>query len=63
MADETFECSEFDCCECGRHIVVISGPVPDLPFCGACLFVPGWYRNPDLIQHIDPEYTRDPTAP
>ena len=45
---------EFDCCECGRHIVVLSGPKPDPPLCAACLMLPGWPRDKKLSAVIDP---------
>jgi hypothetical protein len=46
---------EFDCCECGRHIVAVipdKAPVP--PLCAECLTVPGWHEDPKLCAIIDP---------
>lgn len=47
---------EFDCCECGRHIIQICGPVYDPPMCAACLMIPGWCHDPVLARSIDPDY-------
>jgi hypothetical protein len=41
---------EFDCVDCGRHIVRW-GP-PDDPRCAECLHVPGWYREPELAGQL-----------
>lgn len=54
---------EFDCAECGRHIIVISGPraAPDgSAVCAACWSLPGWFTNPELAAMIDPDVTRRP---
>ena len=52
---------EFDCCECGRHIVVLGGPVSYPPLCAACLMLPGWFRKPEMRNILDPEHDgRDP---
>lgn len=51
---------EFDCCECGRHIIRI---IPDGtgPVCGACIFMPGWFRDPEIRAVLDPSHDgRDP---
>lgn len=48
---------EFICVECGRQIVRFTAPddaEPDL--CGACLTIPGWFRDPVLREHIDPDH-------
>jgi hypothetical protein len=52
------ECPEFDCTECGRHIIQICGPDPSTRFglCAACLALPGWYKDPELRQRLDPDY-------
>jgi hypothetical protein len=47
------EFAEFDCCECGRHILVVCGPI-SAPLCAACLMLPGWYRDAALRNLIDP---------
>ena len=46
---------EFDCIECGQHIIrIVSDPgAPKL--CGHCLFIPGWFRYPALRAMIAPE--------
>ncbi|WP_375454800.1 hypothetical protein [uncultured Methylobacterium sp.] len=55
--DGTFRCAEFECGECGRHIVLITSPVvPEIPLCGSCQFMPGWFRHPGLRAAIDPEH-------
>lgn len=50
---------EFDCCECGRHIIVLVGPpqsiAPEPPLCAACLCLPGSVDDPDLRAVIDPD--------
>lgn len=45
---------EFDCIDCGRHIIRLVGVPPD-HFCGLCLMWPGWYRDPELRLRLDPE--------
>ena len=42
----------FDCCECGRHIVVIAGPISEFHLCAACLMVPGWHEIPAMHDAI-----------
>ena len=32
---------EFTCTECGRHIIVIAGPISEFGLCAACTFMPG----------------------
>jgi hypothetical protein len=49
---------EFDCSECGRHIVVVGGPVSEFRLCAACTFLPGWFSMPDVAEKIDPEHHR-----
>lgn len=46
--------NEFDCIECGRHILRW-GP-PDDPVCAECLHLPGWFRNPEIAAMLDPEF-------
>jgi hypothetical protein len=47
---------EFDCIECGRHIVRITALRDMLPkLCGHCLTMPGWFRNPELHEKFAPE--------
>jgi hypothetical protein len=43
--------AEFDCCECGRHIISYgygSDRPPEPPLCAACLMLPGWPSIPEL---------------
>ena len=46
---------EFDCSECGRHIIQICGPVNLFHLCAACMTIPGWYKIPELRERLDPE--------
>jgi len=50
--------AEFDCIECGRHIINLGNQElqakhPNL--CAACWAIPGWYNDPKLRQHLDPD--------
>jgi len=45
---------EFDCNECQRHIVRFGGPVNQFHLCATCLFIPGWYKDPELRRRLDP---------
>lgn len=56
MSDVT----EFDCVECGRHIIQIGGPTTRK--CAACMALPGWFRDPELRERIDPDWS-DETCP
>lgn len=49
---------EFDCVECGRHIVSFGAEVTDIALCALCIFVPGWYRYPELCEKFDPDNKR-----
>jgi hypothetical protein len=46
--------TEFDCVECGRHIIVICGPETDK--CAACISLPGWFLIDEVARIIDPDY-------
>lgn len=47
---------EFDCCECGRHIVaIVLEAKPEPPLCAQCLFTPGWHEDPKLQALIEPD--------
>lgn len=48
-------CPEFDCCECGQHVILICGTVTEPPLCAACLTIPGWLQIPTLRAMLDPE--------
>jgi hypothetical protein len=47
---------EFDCSDCGTHIIAI---VEDKPpygaLCALCLHLPGWFSNPQLVAIYGPE--------
>lgn len=46
---------EFDCIECGRHIISFMRD-PELPkLCGVCIGMPGWFRIPEVRDLIDPD--------
>lgn len=50
-------CREFDCLECGRHIVVVFAPAwiqEDL--CGLCIHHPGWFHSDVLRGILDPDH-------
>ena len=51
---------EFDCCECGRHIVDVMGLVRNPPLCAECLFCPGWFNDPEIARIFDPSNHRNP---
>lgn len=44
---------EFDCTECGRHVVEFAGPPSDPARCAACVCVPGWYHSEFVASAID----------
>ena len=44
---------EYDCAECGRHMIQFGGPFTGL--CGACLIMPRWFDNPELAACLDPD--------
>jgi hypothetical protein len=39
--------TEFDCCECGVHVSSCV-PSPIHPYCGLCVWRPGWWRSAEL---------------
>lgn len=48
---------EFDCIECGHHIVGITlEKVPEPALCAHCLFLPQWFTDPELRRVIDPTH-------
>jgi hypothetical protein len=51
---EMKESREFDCVECGRHIVRFAAWDNEPALCAECLFLPGWYKSPGLKQILDP---------
>lgn len=46
---------EFDCAECGTHIVALCDPDPRRKLCAHCITIPGWFRDPQLLELIAPE--------
>lgn len=48
---------EFDCVECGRHIIALPYDVWKMKMCAMCLHMPGWFNDPKLRKMLDPEYT------
>jgi len=49
---------EFDCCECGRHIIALPYDISKMHLCSACLMMPGWWKIPGVARAIDPEHDR-----
>ena len=49
-----FMAREFDCTECGRHIIGF-GPGWYVKLCAHCMFLPGWIRDPRLVKMLAPE--------
>lgn len=47
---------EFDCIECGRHVVDVSGEVRER--CACCIHVPLWYEDPTVARMLDPDHHR-----
>lgn len=39
---------EFDCVECGQHIIRFGGREGEPALCGTCLHIPGWHKDPEL---------------
>jgi hypothetical protein len=46
---------EFDCAECGRHIVRFMDDGPSR-LCAECTTLPGWFKDPRLREMLDPGY-------
>jgi hypothetical protein len=46
---------EFDCIECGRHIILFCGPATHHR-CAACVCLPGWFNDPELARVLDPDW-------
>ena len=46
---------EFDCVDCGRHIILICG-TRDTRICAICIALPGWFRDPKLREILDPDH-------
>ena len=53
--------TEFDCVECGRHVLRFALPNPaDLMLCCECVFYPGWFKDDKLAFILDPSGLRNP---
>jgi len=52
---------EFDCVECGRHIVAIVWYEGSPLLCAHCIHIPGWHEHPELRSLLDPSLP--PLAP
>ncbi len=50
--------AEFDCVECGRHIIVVAGPVTQFRLCATCIMLPGWVDDDELCAMLDPDCPR-----
>lgn len=50
---------EFDCVECGRSIIrIVSTDTERL--CAECLWLPGWFNEPEIAALLDPYNDRKP---
>jgi hypothetical protein len=54
------EPAEFDCINCGRHIINIGMPVSEPQLCMTCIWLPGWFNDPELRHRLDPDF--DPSG-
>jgi hypothetical protein len=60
-SNDAIDCPEFDCKDCGRHIISVgSTALQDLHgnICAACWSFPGWFNDPEVARMIDPEGNR-----
>ena len=55
MTDADGHTRQFDCIECGRHIMQFGAASP-MKLCGACLMLPGWFRDSRLRAALDPDH-------
>lgn len=46
---------EFDCRECGRHLLICGRRWPFGPLCALCVAFPGWFNDPEARRLFDPE--------
>jgi len=53
--DPVDEAYEFDCRECGRHIVSLCDPYRR-DVCALCTAIPGWCFDLALASRLDPDY-------
>jgi len=57
---------EFDCVECGRHIISLGNDFIQRTHpntCAACFSLPGWFRDPELCRRLDPDMQVKPPKP
>ena len=52
--DPVDEVYEFDCRECGRHIISLCDPYR-VDLCVMCKAMPGWFHDPELARQLDPD--------
>lgn len=45
---------EFDCAECGEHIISISHS--HFPLCAKCVYMPGWFKLPEVRAILAPDH-------
>jgi hypothetical protein len=45
---------EFDCADCGRHIIALCHPAGQTR-CAICKTIPGWFKDPVLREMIAPD--------
>ncbi|HEY1301458.1 MAG TPA: hypothetical protein VGF07_13245 [Stellaceae bacterium] len=46
---------EFDCADCGRHIIAFPAGVFTGGRCNSCAFIPGWFLVPELKAALEPD--------
>jgi len=51
---------EFDCTDCGRHILSFAHPNKAPELCNACTLIPGWWGLPTIAAVLDPDNVRRP---
>jgi hypothetical protein len=54
MDDQYEPVPAFDCIDCGRHIIALSGPRNPVR-CAACMAIPGWYTDAEMRRILDPD--------
>jgi hypothetical protein len=50
------QAEEFDCCECGGHIIRIIPDPAAGPLCATCIHMPGWFRDPRTRELLDADH-------
>lgn len=57
MTDQREHVGEYVCVECGRTLIRFPPFGPGaIRMCGACIALPGWFRDPDLRRYIDRDH-------